>query len=66
MCYSLGKHCTIQTEIFQVVCKCRPQSETALSALNNLCCDKVSHNIEKEKYIFFSDNEIQTIKISFR
>ena len=46
------KKCIPLTETFQVVCTCRPQLETALSALNNLHGVKASRNIEKEQDIF--------------
>ena len=41
----------------QITCTCRTLLETAFSALNNLCSDKVSCNIEKVKRYFISDNE---------
>ena len=36
-------------EMFEVMCTCRPLSETAISALNHLPSLKVFHNIEKKQ-----------------
>ena len=46
---------------FQVAFSCRPPLKTTLSAMNNLRGNKVSRNIEKEKYIFYPQLDFITL-----